>query len=88
MTREEFLKNHDFMKVGMAVSSGNFNMAMMIVKRMRLNAAKAGVEELVPELNNLEKAIMGRNVVLSKNVMAVLVAKRAELMKNIVNINS
>lgn len=77
----EFLKGQDFMKLGKAISSKNWNVAMMTLKRMEQTAAKLELEDMKRNILQIRQAVLAKNVLQGENGLALLVAKRVRLLK-------
>lgn len=83
MDKEEFLKGKDFLKLGQAISHGNWQVAQMTAQRMQKNAKEAGVSEFDRQLIMIKQCIMGRKKTEAQNILAVMVAKRVSLLNRI-----
>lgn len=83
MEKEEFLKSKDFMKLGQAIESMNWQMAVMIVNRMQKNASECGIGDFSTQLIMLKQCILNHKKTEAQNALASVVAKRVNLLKEI-----
>lgn len=78
-----FLVSFDFMKLGQAVSKGQWEAAMMALRRMEQKAKRLGIRCFDQPFSSLRQAILGRNVQQGKQIMAAVTAKRVRLRETI-----
>lgn len=74
-----FLVSFDFMKLGQAVSRGQWEVAMMTLRRMEQKAKNLGLRSFGQPFAGLRQAILNKNVQQGKQIMASLTAKRVRL---------
>lgn len=80
--REEllaFLESCDFMKLGQAVNRGQWDSAMMTLRRMDQKVKKLGIKEFEQPMKGLRLALSGRNELQTKQILAMVVAKRVRM---------
>ena len=80
---EGFLKSFDFMKLGQAINRGQWEVAMMTVSRMERNGRRLGLEGMSRNLHELRNAILAKNAAAAKNLLAMVVQKRVQMLKNL-----
>lgn len=78
-----FLKGKDFLKVGQAVSKGNWQIAAMTVTRMISTAKELELGAFDRPLEGLKYSIMHRDMAGAKNALSVVIAKRVALYENL-----
>ncbi len=83
MTKSQFLKSKDFMKLGQAIDHGIWQVAGMTAARMQKEAAAAGIHDFDRQLINMKQCIAGRKKSEALNVLASMVSKRVQMLKNI-----
>lgn len=76
--RDAFMRSRDFMKLGMAVESGNWQIAHMTVNRMQKICKEAAVSDFERNLISLKQCIAARNKESCKDILAVMVGKRVK----------
>ena len=85
--REEqiaFIKSYDFMRIGQAVSHGQWQSAAMTIRRMEIKARELELTEFARPLAGLKQAIMRREEAQAKQILSLVVAKRVQLLKRYV----
>ena len=80
---EEFLKSYDFMKIGQAIAHENYQLAAMTANRMLQKAKELGSEYFIRQLTAMRQCIAARNKKQAQNILALMVNKRAQLIKEI-----
>ena len=80
---EVFLKSFIFMRLGQAISKGNWQGARMTFKKMENEINRLGLERMKSQLPGLRMAIFSKNKVQAKNALALLVAKRVQLLEGL-----
>lgn len=81
MTKEEFLKSKDFMKLGTAINNGSWQIAGMTAQRMQKNAKEAQIDDFDRQLVMIKQCIASRKKSEALNGMAAIVAKRVRLLE-------
>ena len=81
MTKEEFLKSKDFMKLGTAINNGSWQVAGMTAQRMQKNAKEAQIDDFDRQLVMIKKCIASRKKNEALNGLAVIVAKRVRMLE-------
>ena len=74
-----FIEGFDFMRLGQAVSKGQWEAAMMALRRMDLKSKKLGIRCFEQPFVGLRQAILNRNVQQGKQAMAAVTTKRVRL---------
>ena len=74
-----FLESYEFMKLGQAVNRGQWDSAMMTLRRMEQKVKKLEIREFEQPMKGLRLAVSGRNVLQAKQILAMLVAKRVRM---------
>ncbi len=83
MTREDFLKSRDFMKLGQAIEHGNYQVAQMTAQRMQKQAKETGTPEFDRQLIMIKQCIAGRKKIEAQNILASMVSKRVQLINTL-----
>ena len=78
-----FLKSYDFMKLGQAIEHGNWQVAAMTTQRMQKKAQELEMDMFVRQLTNIRQCIMHKQGKAAKDVLALMVARRAQMLNNI-----
>ena len=78
---ETFLKSLDFMKLGQAIEHENWQVAGMTAQKMQKRAKEAGIDSFDRQLSNIKQCVAQRNKKQAQDILAVIVAKRTQLMK-------
>lgn len=81
MDREEFLRSKEFMKLGKAIESGNWQIAGMTAQRMQKMAKEACVTDFDRQLIMIKQCIAGRKKAEALNALAGIVSKRVQMLK-------
>lgn len=79
--RQNFLASYDFMKLGQALNHGNWQIAMVTVQRMQRDAQGLGFDTIERQLANVRQCIIHKQGRGAKDILALIVAKRAQLLK-------
>ena len=74
-----FLESYEFMKLGQAVNRGQWDSAMMTLRRMEQKVKKLEIREFEQSMKGLRLAVSGRNVLQAKQILAMLVDKRVRM---------
>ncbi|MBQ8231735.1 MAG: hypothetical protein IJZ34_07410 [Lachnospiraceae bacterium] len=74
-----FLESYEFMKLGQAVNRGQWDSAMMTLRRMDQKVKKLEIKEFEQPMKGLRLAVSGRNELQAKQILAMLVAKRVRM---------
>ncbi len=75
-----FLESHDFMRLGQAINRGQWDSAMMILRRLESSVRKLGISSMEQPLKGVRLGIMGRNSVRAKQSLSLLVTRRVSLL--------
>ncbi|MDC7286733.1 hypothetical protein NXH76_02865 [Blautia schinkii] len=78
---KSFIGGYEFMRLGQAVSRGQWQTAMMILRRMEQKMNGLGLENMKRQMPQLRKSIMSKNRAQARNALALLVQKRVQLLK-------
>jgi hypothetical protein len=76
----EFYKSLDFMKLGQAINRGNWQVAAMTARRMEMNAKNAEIIEFNQQLLGVKQCINRKDAIGAKQILAIMVAKRAKFL--------
>lgn len=74
-----FLNGTDFLKLGQAINRGQWESAMMCVRRMQQKAQHLGLAGLERPLMGIRQTIVHKNATEAKQLMAILTQKRVQL---------
>ena len=80
-TQYDFLRSYDFMKLGQALNHRNWQIAMLTLQRMQREAKEAGLEIFERQFGNLRQCIISRQDKQTKDILALVTAKRAQLLR-------
>lgn len=80
---EKFLKSYDFMRIGQSVSRGQWPAAMMALRRMEQEMRRLGLDGMLRQTTQLRAAIAERNEIRAKNALALLIQKRVQMLRKI-----
>ena len=80
MTREEFLRSKDFLKLGQAIDHGNFQVANMTAQRLQKNAKEAGISDFDRQLLMIKQCIIGKKKQEALNSLASITTKRVQML--------
>lgn len=83
---KDFLQSYDFMKVGQAINREQWEIAMMTVSRLERNSRKPGLEAMNRNLKELRNAILAKNTNTAKNLLAMVIQKRVQMLKHLQNL--
>ena len=75
-----FLHSYDFMKLGQAINHQNWQVAAKTVQRMQRNAQELEMDAFVRQLTNIRQCIMHKQARQAKDILAVMMAKRAQML--------
>ncbi len=78
-----FLKSYDFMKLGQAIEHGNGQAAAMTAQRMQKKAQELNMDMFVRQLTNIRQCIMHKQGKAAKDILALMVAKRAQMLNDV-----
>lgn len=76
----EFLRSYDFMKLGQAVSHKNWQIAVMTAQRMQKEAARLGLDSFARQLTGIRQCAMQKQEKQAKDILALVIAKRAQML--------
>ena len=68
------------MKLGQAINRGNWQVAAMTARRMEQNAKNAEITEFSQQLIGIKQCINRKDSIGAKQVLALMVAKRARFL--------
>lgn len=80
--RMEFLKSYDFMKLGQAINHRNWQVAAMTVQRMHSRVRELGMDTFERQFTGIRQCILHKNDKQAKDILALVMAKRAQFLKN------
>jgi len=83
--RLEFLKSHDFMKLGQAIDHRNWQVAAMTVQRMQSHIQDLGLDSFERQFMGIRQCIRHKNDRQAKDILALVMAKRAQMLKRACN---
>ena len=75
-----FLESYDFMKLGQAIRKEQWNSVMMILRRMDQTLKRLEIVSFGKQIQGLRLAASAREVIQAKQILALLVAKRVQLL--------
>lgn len=79
----KFLKSYDFMRLGQAINRGQWQSAAMIQRRMEQKVKQLELTTFERPLAGLRQAILRKNVLDAKQMLAGVVAKRARMLNSL-----
>ena len=79
MDKDEFLKSPDFMRLGQSISHASWQAAGMCASRMQKNAKEADIHDFDRQLIGIKQCIANRNKSEALNILALITAKRVQL---------
>lgn len=82
MTKEEFLKSKDFMKIGQSIEHGAWQIAGMTAQRMQKNAKEIELSTFDRQLIGLKQCIASRNKTEALNILSLIVTKRVQMLNS------
>lgn len=74
----EFLKSLDFMKLGQAVNRGQWQSAAMTIRRLDMKAKEADMNDFERNFTGIRQCINRKDANEAKQILAVVVNKRAK----------
>ena len=74
----EFLKSLDFMKLGQALNRGQWQSAAMTIRRLDMKAKEAGMNDFERNFTGIRQCINRKDANEAKQILAVVVNKRAK----------
>lgn len=74
----EFLKCLDFMRLGQAINHKQWQSASMIVRRLDDMAREAGINDFERAFTGIRQSINRKDLYEAKQIMAIVVNKRAK----------
>lgn len=77
---KSFIGSYEFMRLGQTVSRGQWQNAMMILRRMEQKTDELGLEHMQGQMPQLRKAIMSKSRAQAQNALALLTRKRVRLL--------
>ena len=77
-----FLNGRDFMKLGQALNSKNWQIAMMTVRRMEQTVKELEITAMERNLMQIRHAVLSQNTAEGLNGLTLLVAKRVQMLKS------
>lgn len=79
----QFLKSLDFMKLGQAINHAQWQSAAMIVRRLDMMAKEADMPDFERQFAGLRQCINRKNSYEAKQILAVVVNKRAKYLNSL-----
>lgn len=80
--RLQFLKSLDFMQLGKAINYEQWQSAAMIVRRMEQTATEVGFTDFERQFTGLRQCINRKNAYEAKQILALVVNKRAKYLNS------
>ena len=74
----EFLKSLDFMRLGQAINRGQWQSAVMTIRRLDMKAKEAGMNDFERNFTGIRQCINRKDVNEAKQILAVVINKRAK----------
>ena len=74
----EFLKSLDFMRLGQAINRGQWQSAAMTIRRLDMKAKEAGMNDFERNFTGIRQCINRKDVNEAKQILAVVINKRAK----------
>ena len=74
----QFLKSLDFMRLGQSINHEQWQSAAMIVRRLDVSAKDVGFTDFERQFTGLRQCINRKNVYEAKQILALVVNKRAK----------
>ena len=78
----EFLKCMDFMRLGQAINHKQWQSASMIVRRLDDMAREAGINDFERAFTGIRQSINRKDIYEAKQIMAIVVNKRAKYLND------
>lgn len=75
-----FLRSYDFMKLGQAVHHENWQVAMMTLQRMQKKMQELEIDMFERQFINIRQCIVHKQAKPAKDILAFVMAKRAQLL--------
>ena len=79
----KFLKSLDFMRLGQAINQNQWQSAAMIVRRLGQTATAVGFADFERQFTGLRQCINRKNTYEAKQILALVVNKRAKYLNAI-----
>lgn len=79
----EFLKSLDFMRLGQAINREQWQSAAMTVRRLDMKAKEVGMNDFERNFTGIRQCINRRDGNEAKQILAVVVNKRAKYLNSI-----
>ena len=79
----EFLKSLDFMKLGQSINRGQWQAAAMTIRRLDMRAKEVEIAEFEKNFTGIRQCINRRDGNEAKQILAIIVNKRARHLNNI-----
>lgn len=76
-----FLKSYDFMKLGQALDHKNWQIAAMTLQRMQKSAQEAELDTFERQFVSIRQCVIHKQGKQAKDILALVIAKRAQLLK-------
>ena len=74
----DFLKSLDFMKLGQAINRGLWQPAAMTIRRLDMKAKEAGMSDFERNFTGIRQCINRKDANEAKQILAVVINKRAK----------
>ena len=74
----EFLKSLDFMKLGQAINRGQWQAAAMTIRRLDGKAKETGLHDFERNFTGIRQCINRKDTNEAKQILAVVINKRAK----------
>mgnify|MGYP003307713518 CR=1 FL=1 len=79
----EFLKSLDFMRLGQAINRGQWQSAAMTIRRLDMKAKEAGMNDFERNFTGIRQCINRKDVNEAKQILAVVINKRAKYLNTL-----
>ena len=82
-----FLKCMDFMRLGQAIDHKQWQSASMIVRRLDDMAHEAGINDFERAFTGIRQSINRKDMAEAKQILSIIVNKRAKYLNDMAKIN-
>lgn len=79
--RREFLQSYDFMKLGQAINHRNWQAAAMTIQQMQKRIGELELQTFERQFTGIRQCILHKQDKQAKDILALVMAKRAQLLK-------
>lgn len=78
---EQFVRGQDFLRLGQAVTRGQWSAAMMTMRRIGQTMERLKMQSMKKFLPQLQNTFARKNTAQAKNVLALLTQKRVQIIR-------